>query len=170
MGTKENMAIRVLAADRAAAEPLPGPLKDAFCGEPVTVGGLTIRKAVHADWVILERLNSPIYQEFLEAQKPEGSRDPVKWSQAEQFELVYLFTRPVLEAKEILDAGRKAFSDEAFKACSDLSTAEFLALVGGASRALVKNFQTAVSHEPEQKGEDGSNPFPVAGQPPAKTA
>ncbi len=98
---------------RANAEPFPGPLAQAFAHGPIRVGEFTIREFVPMDAAILRRLNSPFYQQILEVLKPKEQRTKTPYQDADEWQVIFLFTRPCAEAERLLDAGPAAFAQAA---------------------------------------------------------
>lgn len=167
MNIIEENKLRVLAADLSAAEPLPGPLRQAFGEDSIAVGTYEVRKAVHADWIILEQWDSPIYREFLEQAKPEGAtRDTVNWTLAEQMCLVYQFTHDVRSVRKLLKSGKDALVDAAMEMAETMDSPLAMKLFVAANQQMARNFNTAVKHAAEK---DGGDPFPAAEPAAAKT-
>jgi hypothetical protein len=75
------------ATSRANRDPLPGPLKKAFAGDPVTCFGLTFRPPQLGDVILLERMGSPMHQ----LMSGQNSGEP-KFNMNQVFDLVYLWT------------------------------------------------------------------------------
>jgi hypothetical protein len=130
-----------LAVNRAAKEPLPGPLGAAFGPQAdITVGHLKVRPVVAYDYVILKEIGSPIYEQIFE--QP-GSEFKLEFTTEQACELCYLFTSPLKEVKKILRRSRDDFAE--------LATAKFfddagnLKLVRDILEAVAKQMATSIS-------------------------
>lgn len=131
------------AKGRANAEVLPGPLAGAFPTEAGReVAGLRMRPLVHYDYVILRRLDSPLYRKVLELGKPESDRQEVAFEDEDGYEMVWQFTRPVKEVAGVLARGRQAVRQAAVEEIGQrLGALEVQELV----RLAVENFVAASS-------------------------
>lgn len=148
---------RMAARQAAAADPLPGPLMEAFSPDPISFHGSELRPMVAYDLTILKKLNSPLFRHLLEMEKPEEERVKVEFEDDDVWELVFLFTRPVAEANILLRKGRDVFYKSAMEAfgykaeLGSLPIAE-IAVTNHFARALA----TAVGYRPSASpGQDG---------------
>jgi len=150
---------------RAAANsvPLPGPLLDAFAHVPQTVAGRTVRALVHFDFVILQKLASPLL-----AHLRGGTKQATAYTDEQGYEMVYQFTRPVREiAAEIAREGRD-FAPK-FKAAAletiglSLGPVEVGLLVQAVEREFIRAFSTRLGYEarPGEPGQVFTTPPPA---------
>ena len=98
---------KLAAQRRANADPLPGPLLDAFLPAP-----LPTRRVVAGDFIILKRLASPLLEQFFTAHEharqvqagtataPLPAETPLTNDQAA--ELLFVFGNPARRARELL--------------------------------------------------------------------
>ena len=156
----------VAGAHAASADPLPGPLLDAFLPELLTAAGIELRPVVAADFAILKRLNSPLLQELKNASLPKDLPKPeVRYDEEDVWELVYLWSHRPPDARALLAKGRQAYREAALAATAD--KLPFIVVQQGQDimRALVANvlraFATKVNHQPA--GDSGGN-FPSGQQ------
>lgn len=110
LGEEKIVQIRLesMANHRAAAVPLPGPALDAFSG-PIKVGAFTVRNFVGVDWVLIQKLDSPLYRLYLELQKPEKEQEVVEWTEDEKYTACWQFTTDIRQAERlVLESIQKA--------------------------------------------------------------
>lgn len=154
--------LRILASDRAAADPLPGPLSQLFEDGGIRVGNMVVRKLYPIDEAIFRILDSPIHRMALEAQKPENMREDVPYTDAEEYSLALQFTTPPRDAYTLAKKGKQAFEDEAmskFAFSGDLL--EYKEVVNAIMEQLSRAFKTRMNYEPDKKdGESDAVPFP----------
>ena len=153
-GEQVNPVLTEMARARAAAEPLPGSLAEAFLGDAIEViEGVKVRRVVASDWIILRWLNSPIVRQMLEMQKPMEKREPVDYSAEEAYEICYQFTHNPKEVRAMKEQGRKAFTEAAIEEFGDrFSTMEIAELVVDAvSKQLQRSWATALSVAPKEE-------------------
>jgi hypothetical protein len=84
----------------ANATVLPGPLKGAFAAEAAEVAGLRVRRFVHFDWVVMERLGSPLVSHL--QKQAAGNRSKTKFTDEQGYEMILQFTRPIQEVDALL--------------------------------------------------------------------
>ncbi len=143
----------------AAATPLPGPLARAFDPVPAApaVAGLTVRPVVHYDFVILDKLESPLLAQ-LRGREP--GEQPVAVSDQQGYEIIFQFTRPVRAAAAVLAQGRSEFSAQARETIGmELNPGQIHALMQNVQREFSRAFCTVVGHEsPPPEGEVFTTP------------
>ncbi|HOC55131.1 MAG TPA: hypothetical protein PKI20_05895 [Verrucomicrobiota bacterium] len=101
-------AARARALRRAAADPLPGPLADAFGPLPETVSGLRVRPVVHYDFVVLRALKSPLLDHLAGASN--ARRKPASpFSDDQGYEMVLQFTTPPEQLADLMDQHGPSF-------------------------------------------------------------
>lgn len=101
--------IEQMANDRAEADPLPGPLLNAFSPGAIKVAGHHVRKFVAYDHVLLKLLNSPLHLTMLELAKPEDKREEVKSTDQEEWDLCLQFTTPCKEVAGLIEKDVEGF-------------------------------------------------------------
>lgn len=101
-------SLKSMAAGRASATPLPGPLASAFTAGDIKAGEYSVRRIVLADWRIFDIVDSPLVRMMLELQKPEKEQEQVVTTADEDAMLCYQFTRPAREVYERLTKDGKA--------------------------------------------------------------
>lgn len=99
--TQIELAIRRdVAKAQAAANPLPGPLRGAFAGPPLSVCGLNFRRVMVGDPILLECIGSPIYAILAGQQAAEP-----KLSLAQIWDLAYLWTHEFRHCHGLVSQG-----------------------------------------------------------------
>lgn len=149
---------------KAAADPMPGPLLDAFLPEPLKVIGLELRPLVATDIAILKRIKSPLIDLFSQAAiDPELPRPVVTFEEEDLWEIVYLWTRPLPLSRAVLATGRQNFRETALAETGDKLpinvVADHGAIVGALERHFVNAFATRISHAATR---DENFPMPPA--------
>lgn len=157
---------RVAATAQANADPLPGPLADAFAHVPQTIAGLTVRPLVHYDFVLLKRLGSPLLEQLSKV----GSGDQVKsetpFTDEQGYEMIYQFTRPAKLAAVVLARGREVFAQAALEEIGmALGPVDVAALVVAVQREFIRAFSTAVKYGSPAPAAEAGTVFSV---PPAE--
>lgn len=135
---------------QANAEPFPGPLDAAFAQGPVQIGGFTVRELVPIDVKLLKRLDSPFYRQMLELLKPKEQRQRTPVADEQEWEIIYLFTRPSLEAEAELDrslAGFRHAARLAFAHNPRINVAVYQRLYNACANRIIRAFATAVAYE-----------------------
>lgn len=154
-------------AGRAAENnPVPGPLVDAFAAEPIPLPepiarlGFKLRDPVASDLVLLSKMESPLPRELAEQVKPEADREAVTYTDQDFWNLFYLFTRPMEEARAVVMEGRKVFELEVLRATADKMGLGLVKYKQDIMVALATNiaraFATALEYEARQP-EDGKS-------------
>ena len=136
---------------RAQADPLPGPLLDAFAPELPTFCGIPLREVVPTDLGLLKRLDSPLHREMLQLAKPIEERAGIEYTDEELWELLYLFTRPARDARAALARGRPEFREAALSHADKLPAGAFAKrneLLAAISQIWLRAFSTLVEHAP----------------------
>jgi hypothetical protein len=143
-------------AIKAIAAPLPGPLKEVFAGQPITVCGYTLRDVVLGDFVTMERISSK-WRDFVVALlSGQDAQEPgLDLWQIE--DMLWLFTTAYEATEgqsgpEIREAAKARFA----KVCiREIATMKM---------AVVKNFErslsTMVGYAPPEQGESFTVPPP----------
>lgn len=167
-----NAAARKSQAYReASAEPLPGPLADAFAGLPEAVAGLRVRPMVHFDFVLLKIIKSPLL-EHLARQAGTKGKVSTGWSDEQGWEMVWQFTRPPEEVHAWLAQQPPAKVAANYRAMvtreigMKLGPFEVVLLIRMAQKAFVDAFSTMLQYVPKDE-EKGGLSFPT---PPVATA
>lgn len=143
-----DAGLRNEAGKRAAADPLPGPLADAFLKDSIPVGvGISVRRIVASDWHILKALDSPILRQLLELQKDEALREETEYSDSEQCEMVYQFTHAPKQCRELLKMGRETYRSTAQDYCdSGIDFAQMPLIIAAITKQLSDCIATSISY------------------------
>lgn len=151
---------------------LPGPLAEAFhpgSDGSIEAGGLKIRRSKFWDMVMLESLNSPLYRQLREGIKPEGERENIGMTFEDQAYLVYQFSIPVKEARDLMASGIQKFKDKALEVIGEMQPGEVIESVQAAQYQVLAGFSTAIAYESksddEKKGEETFSPEVNGGAP-----
>jgi hypothetical protein len=153
-GETVNPQLIEMARARAAAEPLPGSLAEAFLEDAIEViHGVKVRRVVASDWIILRWLNSPIVRQMLEMQKPAAKREPVEYTAEEAYEICFQFTHNPKEVRALKEQGRKAFAEKAIEEFGDTFPTMEIAesVVVAVSKQLQRSWATALSLAPKEE-------------------
>jgi hypothetical protein len=141
---------------RANTEPLPGPLADAFDPTERQVLGFHLRPVVASDFILLKKLNSPLYRHMFDlaehqravaaGEQPEGSEPPTTpYDEEECVEMVYQFTIPVAQARGEILRGREYFRERAHAGVTDRAPIGALPkLVAAVIAHFVASYSTVV--------------------------
>jgi hypothetical protein len=141
---------RHAAIEAAKPNPLPGPLAEVFAGVPEEVAGLTVRRLVHYDFVILKQLESPFLAVL-------AGQVTTQYTEEQGYELVWQFTRPIREVARVVKLGREAVAAEALREIGmEVSPPDLPVLVKAVVREFIRTFITVVSYEPQAAGAEGT--------------
>jgi hypothetical protein len=148
----------------AAAAPLPGPLREAFAGDPPKVGAFALMPVTAGLVVILVRINSPlldivrIYRAnaglgtdaIADIIGKELKPEPEQW-----IETVFCFVTEIRKLRALLAQGREAFREQALQEIGDkLHPTELAELEKACGAHFASSFATIVEHE-ASKGSGG---------------
>lgn len=156
---QERQARRHAHLAEAGAEPFPGPLAAAFAEGPLRLGEFTVREFVPMDAAILRRLDSPFYRQILEILKPKEQRRPTPVADADEWEVIYLFTRSCAEAEAKLNEGAAAFAQAARAAFAHnprINLGLYQELAEACAGRIVAAFHTALAYKSARAEEDGT--------------
>lgn len=120
-------AARVTAIEHASANPLPGPLLDAYAHVPQEIAGFKIRALVHYDFVLLKQLDSPLLQQLAAAAPASAGGDSpagrtaaagrTPFTDEQSYDMIWQFCRHPREVRAELAAyTRQARAELAAKA------------------------------------------------------
>ena len=169
-------------ACEALAEPLPGPLKDAFAmQQDIEVGRWKVRPFYDIDFEFLSLLGHPLYHMMKAAMSGKDYNEAVNQIPRgpEAWELAWILTRDTDEVElAVKKGGGQAVKDAAKKEFGKLQFPAIVGLVKAAFSQLSIYWGTVISYgEPEKKREDGEvmgeqspNPFKSLGQPSTDSA
>lgn len=155
---------RVGATEEANAKPLPGPLREAFAGEPRRVLGYELLPVTAGTEILLTRVESPLLPTFgiMLAHRDKGQKEiqkllekKVKPAPESLVETVYCFVRPGRELRALLDKGRVAFREAAMAELGDkLNPLQLMKLYQACAEHYAAAFVTAVQYEaaPQEGG------------------
>jgi hypothetical protein len=148
--------LKVLASERAAADPTPGPLAQVFQNGDIQVGDFMVRKLYPVDLAIFKILDSPIHKMMLEAQKPTEIQDAVETTNEDEWCLVLQFTMPAIEAYKLAKRGKQAFEDEAVQRVGvDMPLVKPAQIIAAIIEQIGRAFKTRVNYEAEQEASNG---------------
>lgn len=180
---KAALDAKVLAAESAAAGPLPGPLREAFAGDPPSVHGFSLQPVKMGLHVMLVKIGSPlldvvkILREELTREDGVDVSTPALSAAARQarlarandriaameadaeglIETVFCFVRPLAALRKLWAAGRPAFREAAHAAIGDALTAgQFADLQRAVSAHYAASFATVVKYEAPKGEGDGT--------------
>src|ERR1017187_6604772 len=135
--------LREEANKRAAADPLPGPLADAFLKGAIPWGdGRFVRRVVASDWKILKGLDSPIFRQILEPQKDPTLREETVYSDEEQWEMCWQFTHSPADNRALMAKGRPAYRAEAEKWADETDLTDMAFIVDSITKLLLSSSNT----------------------------
>ena len=138
------------ARKRAAATPFPGPLADAFLHDAIQVDDqLFVRRIVASDWKILQWLDSPICKQMLEFQKEEKLRDPVPFTDEEEWEMAWQFTHSPKECRELMAKGREVFRAAAIEFGDTLTMPQSKLVINAIGRHITNSWMTCIKYVPK---------------------
>jgi hypothetical protein len=166
-GYQERFEATVAASDAAAAVPLPGPLLDAFLPATLTAAGFKLRPVVAADWAILQRIESPLLAELTELRKPTEERSPVAYTDEQIWELLWLWTVPVREARACLAKGLPTWRERVMEETADSLPPSIIADRAGILTALAGNLLRSLSTSVTYQSPRGPEAPQVFTTPPA---
>lgn len=151
-----DSALKIEAAKRANGDPLPGPLEAALDPESIVVGEIKVRPVVPGDWIILKKLDSPLYRLQIEEKK-----DDVTISEEESVEIIYQFTRPPKEVRQVLTQGRQYFRETALDTISDkFSISQMLEVSRAVNEQLRRYYETIIKYGQAEEGKKLEVNFP----------
>lgn len=162
-----DLNLRAEASKRASADPLPGPLANAFGPLSLKVCGMEVRPLVAYDWAIMKAMNAPIYRQMLEwmqnQEHPEKA-DKVEFTDQEGWELIFLLTRSCEAADEVFEKGKQAFSRAARREIGmKLHTGQVALLAEACLQQVRAHMETMVKYaaeaEEQKQGEGAPLPF-----------
>lgn len=153
---------------QVGCDPLPGPSARAFAGEPIIIHGQTLRPVVGGDIMVLKQIDSPLIRrtkQLIEHKRqlalneiPEGTAPPASnYTDAELAEMVFQFTRPFTEVRDLLAKGVAHFRSTAALAIKESLPQIMLSqLVAAVEINYQLSFATFLGYEPRKKDETKS--------------
>jgi hypothetical protein len=161
---------RETAIRRAAAAALPGPLREAFAGDPPRVHGFTLQPVTAGLIAVLERIKSPflaIIREVAAHQKdgtaPDAAIAAIQADPESGYETVFCFTTPIAELRALLNKGRELFRETAGKKVGDkLHPVHLAELQRACGLHFGASFATVVEYKPDTPEGGGGFPSPAA--------
>ncbi len=99
--------LQIQANKRALGDPLPGPLANAFCTGPLSIGGRTIRKVVPSIFVALKAIDSPLIGMIQDV--VQGGKVDTEIKDEQAWELCWVFTHTAQEVRDALAIGIDSF-------------------------------------------------------------
>lgn len=155
--------LTVMASERAAADPLPGPLVNLFVNGDIEVEGVKVRKAWMGDQVIFKILDSPIHRLILESQKEKNLQEPVDCSTEDEMMLIWQFTHPIKEAYELAKQGKSAFESKAMTEVGmEMDCVKPKIIIEAIMKQIAAAFQLKMTYAADAK--EGENGSPLSNQ------
>src|SRR5262245_1753898 len=139
------------ALDRVSGDPLPGPLAQAFSNTEITIAGVTVRKVVASDWIILRELNSPVIRLIQELRQNPNDDPKVEVKDEENFEIVYQFTHTAKECRALLRHGKEYFREKALEFVDEkeFNPIQVQDIVAAAMEQIRRSWETALKYHAE---------------------
>lgn len=147
----------------ANADPLPGPLADAFDPEPLSVGHFTVRPYVPFDMVVLRKLESPLLKQMAELAKPEEERRPTEFDDMDEAVMIFQFITPIERVRDLVQRGARAFRAAAEQEIAfnpRINAVLQAQLVQAVTKQFLRAFSTVINYGGGESGKKG--PFPTA--------
>lgn len=168
-GQLRNHGLERLAEKRANADPLPGPLADAFTNGPIKVGKWSVRQLVAYDWTIMKAINSPLYQQMLEADKPEGEQSDTDFTDLQGYEICWQFTRPIGDVDAVFTKGGHVGVSIASKNAMafECQPYEIADIINAVTRQVTNAFATALKYKADKEKDGDTTFFRDSEKPPA---
>lgn len=143
------------ATRQAMAEPLPGQLSEAFLAEDIVAEGVRVRPLMAGDWLLFKQLNSPIYRNILEMDKPEAERkEMILEDDMEAFQMIYQFTRPASAVRSELRKGMDVFKETVLREVADRYHPALVSkLVTAVAEQVRRSFETAMKYGNDREPE-----------------
>lgn len=148
---------------QAMAEPLPGPVRDAFSINPsVKCGDYTVRACLDYDIELLSNLKHPLNEMRLAVIASEGREVPelFKPSGSMAWELCFIFTTPIDELEGIIDkVGIEGLKLAAKKKFSRFQPTGLTLLSSVCIKQYLASWNPALAYgEAEAESEEGEEP------------
>lgn len=140
------------ASKRASADPLPGPLKEAFCDGPISIGGKTVYQVVPRHILALKALGSPlisILQDVVQTGKVETDL-----SEEQAWEICWIFTHTGSEVRQMLSKGVPALKEASQSEVGDAPEYPVQLVTIAVMTQLKRHLETAVKHSAEAAKDD----------------
>lgn len=140
-----------LATKRALADPLPGPVGEAFCSGPIEVGGKIVYQIVPRHFTALKMLNSPLISVMQDVVST-GAVDTI-FSDEQSWELCWVFTHTGKEVKEALDKGG-LFIKSLCEEIGDIPNYPVALVVAAIMEQLKRHMETSIRFTAEAQEKD----------------
>ena len=118
----ENAVMEDMANTRAANEPIPSIINEAFIDNDIivktSIGNVKIRKLKAIDITIFKMTDSPIYRLLMDDIKEGEGKDTFKTIFPEEevlFSLIYQFTHDVKDIYKLIKKDKEAYHDKAIE-------------------------------------------------------
>lgn len=149
----------------AAAQPLPGPTRDAFAIQPdIQVGPFAVRPFYDIDFELLQQLDHPLHRMMtvgISGTKPEANNDylprgPEAWA------IAWLLTHPPQECEDAFKQGVEFFREQAKSQFSKLQLGALIKINEAILRQLEVYWAPVMNYgPPSTEGENGVPPSSV---------
>lgn len=162
---QRELVLRGEASKRASADPLPGPLANAFASLPISVTVSTIngeqkeykvRPLVAYDWAMFKQLNSPVFRMMQEIMQVGVEKaEMINAEPHEDWELCYLLTRPCAESDRVFMKGRAGFTQSAKEEFGfQLDTAQIVELMKACLEQVRAHMSTMTKYAVQAEAQD----------------
>lgn len=152
-----------LAALAAMADPLPGPLKDAFAADlTVKAGGYTLRPFVDADFEMLAALGHPL-QKLMETAMADGKEPELPLPRGPQaWQAIWLLTTDIDEAEDAFKNGVEHVKDLARAKFSRKGIHELAQLYMAVVKQLSRYWSPVLAYGPADTSAEPGKEQPAA--------
>lgn len=142
-------------ATAADANPLPGPLFEAFDPEPIRFGNIAVRSVVAFDFIVLRKLESPLLARLEQLFKAPEERSPVEFSDAQEADMIQQFTSSIATVRKDIARGVDHFRSRARLLLREDGLPALLRpqLLLGIQAEFARCWSTAIGYESGDKGE-----------------
>ncbi len=148
---------------RASADPLPGPLGDAFAADAIMVGNIGVRKIVASDWQFFKKINSPVLRVVQEILQNPNSELNLEVDPAEYWAVVWQFTHTPKQCRDAFAKGEDDFRALVAEEVGDSQDEAIVNLIIAAVMEQIKrSWSTALQYKSGMEKDEGIN-FPQAG-------
>lgn len=142
-----------LATKRALADPMPGPLGEAFTSKTIEVGGKQVYKVVPRYFLALKAIKSPLI-EMMQDIVSSGKVD-TELKDEEAWEICWIFTHSPAEVREKLSKGVAALKEASQVEIGDAEDYPVNLVIIAVMEQLKRHLATAVKYtaEAQERGD-----------------
>ncbi len=149
--TATEAVLENLANKRASADPLPGPLGQAFCEGPIEVAGVTVYPVVPRYFQALKALNSPLIS-MLQDVVQSGKMD-TELEDEKAWEICWIFTHTGKQVREQIAKGKESLSELAIETVGESSDYPVGLVMAAVMEQIKRHMTTAIKHTADAKEE-----------------